>query len=114
MSKIISKSSKKSCALDPIPAGFLIDFYLHCFLSFQRFLRKLLDHIASNNLREPLQSAYKCHHDTETVLLKVQSDLLFAVDDHKASVVVLFYLSAAFDTIYHTIFVNRLRNDYGL
>ena len=47
-------------------------------------------------------------------LLKIQSDLLLAMDDHKASLVVFLDLSAAFDTIDHTILVNRLRNDYGL
>ena len=75
---------------------------------------RLLDHSESNNLGEPLQSAYKCHHGTETALLKIQSDLLLAMDDHKASLVVFLDLSAAFDTIDHTILVNRLRNDYGL
>ena len=73
-----------------------------------------MDHIESNNLGEPLQSAYKCHHGTETALLKIQSDLLLAMDDHKASLVIFLDLSAAFDTIDHTILVNRLRNDYGL
>ena len=48
---------------------------------------RLLDHIESNNLAEPLQSAYKRHHGTETALLKIQSDLLLAMDDHKASLV---------------------------
>ena len=77
---------------------------------------RLLDHIELNNLREPLQSAYKRHHGTETSLLKIQSDLLLAMDDHKASLVVFLDLSAAFDTIVfdHTNLVNRLRNDYGL
>ena len=39
---------------------------------------RLLDHIESNNLGEPLQSAYKRHHGTETALLKIQSNLLLA------------------------------------
>ena len=165
--QIISKSPKKSCALDPIPAGFLIDILPTLLptitkiinisletgtiphsmkkaivspllkkltldkdvlknyrpmsnLSFiSKILEKivssrLLDHIESNNLGEPLQSAYKLHHGTETALLKIQSDLLLAMDDHKASLVVFLDLSAAFDTIDHTILVNRLRNDYGL
>ena len=51
---------------------------------------RLLDHIESHNLGEPLQSAYKRHHGTETALLKIQSDLLLAMDDHKASLVVFF------------------------
>ena len=72
---------------------------------------RLLDHIESNNIEELLQSAYKRHHGTETALLKIQSDLLLTMDDHKASLVVFLDLSAAFDTIEHTILVNRLRND---
>ena len=75
---------------------------------------RLLDHTESYNLGEPLQSAFKHHHGTETALLKIQSDLLLAMDDHKASLVVFLDLSAAFVTIDHTILFNRLRNDYGL
>ena len=75
---------------------------------------RLLDYIKSNNLGEPLQSAHKRHHGTETALLKIRSDLLLAMDDHKASLVVFLDFSAAFDTIDHTILSNRLRNDYGL
>ena len=152
--KIISKSPKKSCALDPIPAGFLIDILPTLLPTITKIINisletgtvphsmkkaivspllqkltldkdvlknyrpvsnlsfiskileeivssRLLDHIESNNLGEPLQSAYK-------------SDLLLAMDDHKASLVVFLDLSAVFDTIDHTILVNRLRNDYGL
>ena len=70
---------------------------------------RLLDHIESNNLGEPLQSAYKRYHGTETALLKIHSDLLLAMDDHKASLVVFLDLSAAFDTIDHAILLNRMR-----
>ena len=48
---------------------------------------------------EPMQSAYRKHHSTETTLLAVQNDLLMAIDQKKAAVVVLLDLSAAFDTI---------------
>ena len=34
-----------------------------------------------DNLGEPLQSAYKCYHSTESTLLKVHNDILQAVDN---------------------------------
>ena len=38
--------------------------------------------IMDNNLDEPLQSAYKVNHSTETAFkIKVQNDILRAIDD---------------------------------
>ena len=36
-----------------------------------------------NHLSEPLQSAYKVNHSTETALLKVFNDILSRMDDRK-------------------------------
>ena len=57
--------------------------------------------MVENDLFEPLQSAYK-GHSTETVLLRVQNDLLMAMDQQKVSILVLLNLSAAFDTVNHS------------
>ena len=57
----------------------------------------------ANNLHEPTQSAYRKHHSTETALLRVQSDILHNTDIGQIYVLVLLDLSAAFDTIYHSI-----------
>ena len=46
---------------------------------------QLLEHLAYNELEEPLQSAYKLNHSTETALLKVQNDILIAIDNHCVS-----------------------------
>ena len=78
------------------------------------FISKILEKIVSSRLLHHIETHYKRHHGTGTALLKIQSDLLLAKDDHKASLVVFLDLSAAFDTIDHTILVNRLRNDYEL
>ena len=69
---------------------------------------RLNQHLTKNGLHEVLQSAYKQNHSTETALLKVQNDLLMAIDTYGEAVLILLDLSAAFDTIDHTILLQRL------
>ena len=69
---------------------------------------RLNQHLTKNGLHEVLQSAYKQNHSTETALLKVQNDLLMAIDTYGGAVLMLLDLSAAFDTIDHTILLQRL------
>jgi len=40
---------------------------------------RLIDHITSNKLRNPHQSAYRKHHSTETVLLYIHNHLISAI-----------------------------------
>ncbi len=65
-------------------------------------------HVNDNDLHEPLQSAYKQYHSTETVLLHVQIDILMAIDNRYAVILVLLDLSAAFDTVDHKLLLDRL------
>ena len=69
---------------------------------------RLNQHLTKNGLHEVLQSAYKQNHSAETALLKVQNDLLMAIDTYGDAVLILLDLSAAFDTIDHTILLQRL------
>ena len=69
---------------------------------------QLVAHVKSNNLMQPNQSAYRMNHSTETTLLKVKSDILGAMDKGEVVCLVLLDLSAAFDTIDHTILLQRL------
>ena len=62
-------------------------------------------HLTDNDLHEPLQSAYRTSHSTETALLKVSNDILLALDKRQCVYLVLLDLSAPFDTIDHTVFV---------
>ena len=64
-------------------------------------LKRLNDHLSRNNLNIPFQSAYKKHHSTETLLIRIVNDLLIATDENKATVAMLLDLSAAFDTVDH-------------
>ena len=63
---------------------------------------------------DPLQSAYKDKHSTETALIKVQNYILSALDAGSSAVLLMLDLSAAFDTIDHDILLSRLCNVYGI
>ena len=77
-------------------------------------LRQLHDHLQTNNLCNPFQSAYRSGCSTETALLRVVNDLLMAMDEDKISVLLLLDLSAAFDTVDHNILISRLETVFGL
>ena len=71
-------------------------------------------HLASNNLHEPLQSAYRKVHSTETALLRVQNDILESLDSGRVAMLVLLDLSAAFDTLDHQTLLQRFKHHFGI
>lgn len=165
--KIITRSPKKTCSLDPIPVSMMIECLPELISAITgiinsslasgifpssmkkanivpllkkpnldkevlgnyrpvanlTFLSKILervvayrikDHLCKNNLYEPYQSAYRECHSTESALLKVNNDLLLALDNRCVAYLVLLDLSAAFDTIDHEILISRLRRQFGI
>jgi len=76
--------------------------------------RQLYDYLSRADLQPSLQSAYRSHRSTETAVLKVLTDILYAVDDDDLSVLALLDLSAAFDTVDHDILLTHLRVSYGV
>ena len=59
-------------------------------------------------------SQHRVFHSTETALLKIQNDIATSMDKGAAVGLVLLDLSAAFDTIDHTILFNCLQHWYGI
>ena len=75
---------------------------------------QLVDHLKENDLYEIFQSLYRQLHSTETALLRVQNDILQAVDSEGGAILVLLDLSAAFDTIDHQKLLDLLDYSFGI
>ena len=85
------QNSRESCCL------------LHCIQS----------HLSSNSLSSSFQFAYRIFHSTETTLLKIHNDLIFAMDRSEVTSLILLDLFAAFDTVDYSILLARLQNWFG-
>jgi len=86
-------------------------------------ISKVLERLALNRLRpqilesplySELQSAYRKGHSTETALLHMPNRVYAAVDSKRAAFLVALHISAAFDTIRHSLLLSRLETDYGV
>ena len=75
---------------------------------------QLTNHIHEHNLDESLQSAYKKHHSTETAWVRLHNDILSELDDNKTVLLVSLDVSAAFDTIDHSILLRLLESQLGV
>ena len=73
-------------------------------------LHQLCGHLLANNLSETFQSAYHAHHSTETALLDITNCLLGSADEGQVSFLTLLSLSAAFNTMDHSILLTRLHD----
>ena len=75
---------------------------------------QLVNHLDKNGLYEVFQSAYRQLHSTETALLRLQNDILQAVDSRSGAILVLLDLSAAFDPIDHEKLIRTLDTYCGM
>ena len=75
---------------------------------------RIQSHLSANSLSSSFQSAYRIFHSTETTLLKIHNDLILAMDRGEVTSLILLDLSAAFDTVDHSILLTRLQNWFGL
>ena len=72
------------------------------------------EHLINNSMFDPLQSAYRDKHSTETALIKVQNGILSALDTGSSAILLMLDLSAAFVKIDHDILASRLCSVYGI
>ena len=75
---------------------------------------RLQVYLDSHELTDPLQSAYKSFHSCETALVRVQKEILLAIDNRLCVMLLLLDLSAAFDTLDYEILLKRLNSKFSI
>jgi Reverse transcriptase (RNA-dependent DNA polymerase) len=69
---------------------------------------RLTEYLSINNLLNSFQPAYIKHHSTETTQLSLHDHTIEAMSHQEVTFLTLLDLSAAFDTIDHSILIERL------
>jgi Reverse transcriptase (RNA-dependent DNA polymerase) len=75
---------------------------------------RLSEHVCRHRLLPAVQSAYCPYHSTETAVVRVLNDMIGVLDQGHVGVLVLLYLSAAFDTDDHTILLHVERRRFRI
>jgi hypothetical protein len=75
---------------------------------------QLNNYVDSNNLYAHYQSGYRKFHSCETAVTRIHNDLLMMIDKKTNVLLLLLDLSAAFDTINHTLLLKKLQRSYGI
>jgi len=114
----------KSCSVIPLLKKYNLDKEGHSNytpISHLSFLSKLTErvvknrltsHLSTNNFLNSYQYAYTKHHSTESTLLAVHDHIIKSMSEQKVIALCLLDLSAAFDTIDHSI-LHRLSSWFG-
>ena len=87
-----------------------------CFLSKlveHYMLKQLLKHCDDNCLLPDFQSAYHTNYNTETSLVRMTNDILWAMEEQHITMTVILDLSAAFDMVGHNILLKSWKANLG-
>ena len=77
-------------------------------------LVQLNEYLNKNKLFCEFQSGYRKLHSCETALIKISDDILQFLDKGKCVFVLFLDLSAAFDTLDHSLLLNILKTKFGI
>ena len=77
-------------------------------------LLQLSQHCQDFNLQPDYQSAYRPDYSCETAVLRISNDILWAFENKSITALVAIDLSAAFDTVDHTILLQVLNAKFGI
>jgi hypothetical protein len=77
-------------------------------------LHQYRNHLELNNQMPAKNAAYTKFHSTETILLRVQSDILMNMDQQRITMLILLDLSAAFDTIDYSILCQMFQHKFHI
>ena len=75
---------------------------------------RINSYLSANDLHVPSQFGYKRHHSCETFLLKLIDDILVTIDKKLGVVILIIDLSAAFDTVDHSVLLNILYSKFHI
>ena len=75
---------------------------------------QLIAYLDVNDLIPSQQSGFRRNHATETLLLRLLSDFYCAMDHGQVTLIALFDVSSAFDSVDHSILLQRLSTSFGL
>ena len=112
--------SEKHTILKPVLKGSLDPQSLSSYrpISNLSFVSKVIENVILDQLMQFLevtrvfpdnQSAYRKLYSTETALCSVVNDLLIMLDEGKCGILILLDLSAAFDTVVHSLLLKDLK-----
>ena len=76
--------------------------------------RQVIVHLESNSLFDCYQSAYEANHSCETALVRIHNYVITLLDSKLNIVLIVFDLSAAFDTVHHKLLLYKLKYHYAL
>ena len=78
------------------------------------FRNRIRSHVISSSNFNPYKSVYRSHHSNEIALILTLDRIYNSADLGKSTLLVSLDLSAAFDTIGHSILLNRLKISFSI